>query len=265
MRWDPQMYDAVKAPQVEAGRDLIKLACVKIADSILDIGCGTGKLTLELARFAPAGSVTGLDPSEDMLRKAAEASAASGNVSYVKGLAQEMDFNGQFDLAFSNSALQWIKGPEGQKEIIGRTFKALRPNGRIAFQMPAMDFCREFFEYAGRAIRANGFERFFRDFERPWYFPAAREYEALLLKAGFSAVNVYYKDYRLAFASIKEVLDWWSSAGLRPYLAMLPEAEQARFKYAFAMEFENNRTANGIELDFRRLFAFAEKREGAFA
>ncbi|MDA8155095.1 MAG: methyltransferase domain-containing protein [Actinomycetota bacterium] len=265
MRWDPETYDSVKAPQVEAGRELVKLACVKIADSILDIGCGTGKLTIELARLAPAGSVTGLDQSDDMLLKAAAVSSNVANVNYMKGLAQGMDFKGCYDLAFSNSALHWIRQPEGQKAVIERTFKALRPGGRIAFQMPAMDFCREFFEYAGRAIKANGLERFFMEFEIPWYFPPVKEYEALLQEAGFSAVNVYYKDYRLAFGSIKEVLDWWSSAGLRPYLAVLPEAEQARFKYAFAMEFENNRTARGIELDLRRLFAFAEKRKGAFA
>lgn len=257
MRWDPHMYDAVKAPQVEAGRDLIKLACVKIDDSILDIGCGTGKLTLDLARLAPEGKVTGIDPSEDMLRKAADVSAQVPNISYVKGRAQDMDYNGRFDLAFSNSALQWIKEPEGQRTVIERTFRALRPEGRIAFQMPSMDFCREFFEYADRAIKANGLERYFSGFEIPWHFPSVKQYEAMLLDAGFTDANVFYKNYRLVFKSVKEVLDWLSSAGLRPYLAMLPEAEQGYFKYAFAMEFENNRTAKGIELDFRRLFIFA--------
>lgn len=77
--------------------------------------------------------------------------------------------------------------------------------------------------------------------------------------AGFLNVKVFCKDYRLVFSSIKEVLDWCISSGLRPYLAVMPEKEQKYFKYAFAMQFENNRTGRGIEFNFKRLFALADK------
>jgi trans-aconitate methyltransferase len=86
------------------------------------------------------------------------------------------------------------------------------------------------------------------------------EYNEMLAQAGFGSVNVYYKDYRLQFSDIPDVLNWWSSAGLRPYLAALPNGAQEHFKEAFAEEFENNRTDKGIEFTFRRLFTFAEKR-----
>ncbi|MDA8388747.1 MAG: methyltransferase domain-containing protein [Nitrospiraceae bacterium] len=257
MRWDADKYDSVKAPQVGAGRELIRLARVKETDSVLDIGCGTGKLTIELASLASKGSVLGIDPSGEMLKKARKVSGQVHNLRLLKSGAQEMDFEGVFDLAFSNSALQWVKE---QLRASQRTYRALKPGGRIAFQMPAKGFCHEFFEYAGLAIKKLGFERFFESFESPWCFVSKQEYAGLLKDAGFLDVKVFYKDYRLAFNSIKEVLDWWSSAGLRPYLAMLPEAEQEFFKNAFAMQFENNRTGGGIEFSFRRLFAFGEKR-----
>ncbi len=256
MRWDADKYDSVKAPQVDAGRELIRLAQVKKADSVLDIGCGTGKLSIELASLASKGSVMGIDPSEEMLKKAREVSAQVPNLRLLKGCAEEMDFEGFFDLAFSNSALQWVKK---QHQAAQRTCKALKQGGRIAFQMPAKDFCHEFFEYVGLATRRLGFERFFEGFESPWRFVTKEEYAGLLKDAGFSDVKVFYKDYRLAFGSIREILDWWSSAGLRPYLSMLPEKEQEFFKYAFAMQFENNRTGRGIEFSFRRLFALASK------
>jgi SAM-dependent methyltransferase len=57
MRWDAEKYDAVKAPQVDAGKELIAMAKVKDTDSVLDLGCGTGKLTVELAKRASIGLI----------------------------------------------------------------------------------------------------------------------------------------------------------------------------------------------------------------
>ena len=259
MRWDAEKYDSVKAPQVEAGRELIESAAVRAGDRILDIGCGTGKLTLELARLVPQGFVTGIDPSEDMLQKALAVSAGAANLKFIRGHAQDMGFVESFDLAFSNSALHWIKKPEDQQAVLRNTFRALSPGGRIAFQMPAIDFCTEFFEYADRTVKTSGFMRRFEDFEPPWHLTSAPQYAFLLREAGFLDINVSCRRYRLAFRSIKEVLDWWCSAGLRPYLSVLSGPEQEYFKYAFAMQFEANRTGAGIEFDFRRIFAFALK------
>ncbi|MBI5634404.1 MAG: methyltransferase domain-containing protein [Nitrospirae bacterium] len=256
MRWDADRYDRAKAPQIEAGKELTIMAGIRENDSVLDIGCGTGKLTLELSRLASRGEVVGIDPSEEMQRKAQEVSAEAGNIRFMEIAAESMDFTEQFDLAFSNSALQWVKD---QPQALDRTHRALKPGGRIAFQLPTKNFCREFFEYTEKAIALLKFERFYGDMELPWYLPSKEEYEHLLGAAGFSAVNVFYRDYRISFESIGEIMDWWSSAGLRPYLAALPDKEQGYFSYAVGMQYEQNWTGKKYEFNFRRLFAFAEK------
>lgn len=69
------------------------MAKVRDTDSILDIGCGTGKLTIELARFASKGSVTGIDPSQEMLQKAKEVSGDVKNIRLIHIPAQSMDFS----------------------------------------------------------------------------------------------------------------------------------------------------------------------------
>ncbi len=256
MRWDAKKYDAAKAPQVDAGRELIAMAGVSDTDSILDIGCGTGNLTIELARLASKGYVVGIDSSGEMLEKAREKAEPMENLSLIRVSAQSMSFTDEFDIVFSNSALQWMKE---QKEIMGRVYQSLKPGGRIVFQLPAKNFCREFFDYTGNAIALLRLEQFHVNWKSPWYFPAKEEYETLLKEAGFGNIRVFYRDYRLVFEGLKEVLDWLASAGLRPYLDLLPGREQEYFKYAFAMSFENNRTDRGIEFDFRRLFASARK------
>jgi trans-aconitate methyltransferase len=256
MKWDAEKYDSVKAPQVEAGWDLISMAKVKETDEILDIGCGTGKLTMELARLASKGSVTGIDPSTDMLAKARKISWEKGNVHFIQVAAEAMNFGGRFDLAFSNSALQWVKE---QQKALELTYRSLKQGGRIAFQLPAKKFCREFFAYAANAIKSLGFESYFENWLTPWYLPDKEGYASIVKNAGFKKVDVFYKDYRLVFDSVNSVLDWWTSAGLRPYLEMLPHKKQEYFRYAIAMSYECNRTGKGIEFDFRRLFVLAEK------
>ncbi len=114
-------------------------------------------------------------------------------------------------------------------------------------------------EYTGKAMETPGCEEYFREWEPPWYMPTKKEYTSLLENAGFDKIKVYYRDYELLFDSTDEVLGWWSSAGLIPFLEQLPESRRNSFKQAFAMNFENNRTDRGIEFKFRRLFAFAEK------
>ncbi len=257
MKWDAEKYDATKAPQIDAGKELITMAKVRDTDSILDIGCGTGKLTVELAGLATKGTIIGIDPSEEMLEKARTVSEKVKNISLIQIPVQSINFTERFDLAFSNSALQWVKEQQQVMELI---YRSLKHGGRIAFQLPADNFCKEFFNYTKNSIDALHYGKFFTDWKSPWYFPTDEEYKDKLKVAGFKNINVFYKDYRLVFESINEVLDWWTSAGLRPYLSVLPEKEQECFKNAFAISFESNRTDKGIEFDFRRLFAFAEKR-----
>ncbi|MEW6740584.1 MAG: methyltransferase domain-containing protein [Nitrospirota bacterium] len=256
MKWDAGMYDVTHSPQTDVGRELIAMSRVKADDSILDIGCGTGTLTIELARLAHKGKVVGIDPSIEMLERAREKTLSAGNVALINIPAQKLDLKEEFDLVYSNSALQWVKE---QEDVMARSYNALRENGRIAVQLPAKDFCWELMENINSAIAFLGLESKYKKMESPWRFPVKEEMAGFLKDAGFVNINVFYKDYTLVFESINDVLEWGVSATLRPFLAHLPENRQERFKYAFAMGFENYRNEKGIEFSFRRLFAFAEK------
>lgn len=256
MRWDAVQYDSMHSPRTDAGMELISMAGVRAEDCVLDIGCGTGRLTCELARLADRGVVVGIDPSPEMLNKAKERASSTGNVFLMKIPAQEMGFVNEFDLAYSNSALQWVKE---QEDVIARTHRALRPGGGVAFQLPAKDFCWALTDSIYSAINALGLGSKYEKMEPPWRFPLKEEIAGLLRDTGFSKVETFYKDYTFVFGSINDVLGWGVSAALRPYLAPLPPRKQERFKYAFAMGFENYRTGEGIEFGFRRLFALAEK------
>jgi trans-aconitate methyltransferase len=139
-------------------------------------------------------------------------------------------------------------------------YHSLKGGGRIAFQAPARNFCLEFSTYTAETVGQLGLERYYTSWTSPWRFPGKEEFEALLADTGFESVKVFNRDYRLWFVDTSAVLAWWASAGLRPYLEPLPEDDRLRFKAVFAERFERNRTDDGIEFGFRRIFAFAEKK-----
>lgn len=256
MKWDAALYDEVKVPQFEAGWELVRMAEVRPADSILDLGCGTGSLTAVLASPAPAGRVVGMDASAEMLEEAGKRAEAVENMETVLLPAESMGFREEFDLVFSNSALQWIRE---QEKVLALVYRALKPAGRIAFQLVARDFCPEFLCYTAEAIDALHIGRFFDGWETPWFQPTKEEYEMLLEKTGFASVEVSCRDSTMLFEGMNEAVGWFSATALRPFLARLPQAEQGRFVYAVAMRFENHRTGRGIEFSLKRLFARARK------
>ncbi len=256
MRWDAAKYEATHSAQNDAGKELIAMAALTAGDTVLDIGCGTGSLTVELAVLAADGRVVGLDPSAEMLALAEEKIRPAGNITLMHMPAQEMNFSAEFDVVYSNSALQWI---QEQEEVMALSFRALKNKGRLALQLPARDFSWELADNIHIAAGAIGMQSAFEKIDSPWRFPLKDEFADLLKGIGFSNVQTFYKDYTLAFAGIDEVLEWSLSAALRPYLELMDENRQERFAYAFAMNFENYRTERGIELAFRRLFALGEK------
>ncbi|KPK01026.1 MAG: hypothetical protein AMK71_07105 [Nitrospira bacterium SG8_35_4] len=255
MKWDAEKYDRVNIQQFESGRELMALANVKETESILDLGCGTGKLTAEMAGLAFKGNVLGIDPSTGMIKKARERCSAIRNVTLEHIPAQAMTYTGKFDLVFSNLALQWINDIH---RVAGLIYQSLKRGGRIAFQLPASNFSPEFFECINRVIRDLRYELIFRDWRPPWYLPTENDYLEFLCIAGFENVRVFPKKFRLKFESANDAVDWWS-LGLGPYMEQLTEREQNRFQYAFAMNSEDFRSNDVIEFGMNRLFAFGEK------
>lgn len=253
MKWDAGLYDVTKGPQKDAGRELLVAAGIRETDSVLDVGCGTGELTVMIASLAHKGNVTGIDSSTGMLELAGRKTSGIGNLRFHQTPVEEMGFKGEFDIAFSNSALHWVLR---QEEAVVRIHRALRPGGRIAFQLPHGDAFQEIFAYTKEAIGEIGLEAYFEGFSPPWFLPSDEEYASMLGRAGFRELDVRYREYRYIFESVNDVIEWWASAGLRPYMNRLPKREQAYFTYAVAMRFEQNRTPEGIALGFRRLFAF---------
>jgi trans-aconitate methyltransferase len=173
--WDAARYQNQHSFVWRYGASLLELLNPAKGERILDLGCGTGQLTSDIAQSG--AEVVGLDNSEDML---AEAQKNFPTLRFVLADASHFRLPDSFDAVFSNAALHWVKNAEGAVESIAR---ALRPSGRFVA------------EFGGRgnivsiqaALRAVlGPES---DERSPWYYPSIGEYAPLLERHGLEVRN----------------------------------------------------------------------------
>src|SRR5687768_15118897 len=130
MPWDPKQYHKFQAERSAPFFDLISLVEVRPNLKVVDLGCGTGELTRKLADALPHSNVTGLDSSEQMLEKAA--SLSSPNLRFEH--RDQSQLTGEWDLIFSNAALQWSAR---HAELIPYLYGRLKPGGQLAVQVPS--------------------------------------------------------------------------------------------------------------------------------
>src|SRR5215510_10382253 len=103
MPWDPNQYHKFQSERAAPFYDLLALVEVRPNLKIIDLGCGTGELTRQLADKLPNSDVTGLDSSQEMLDAARAASFSRPGLVFEQG--DQATLTGEWDLIFSNAAL----------------------------------------------------------------------------------------------------------------------------------------------------------------
>jgi len=169
--WDAARYQDQHSFVWRFGANLLELLNPKAGERILDVGCGTGQLTAEIARSGAV--VTGLDKSPEML---AEARKNYPDLTFVPGDAASFHFPEPFDAVFSNAALHWVKDAEGAVKSIAQ---ALRPGGRFVAEFGGKGNIASI-QAALRAVLGP-----VADERSPRYYPSIGEYAPLLERHGF--------------------------------------------------------------------------------
>ena len=135
-----QLYDDHSEPQFEHGLQLIKnhLRPGK-GESILDLGCGTGRLSLELARqVGNQGKVIGVDPNKERVEVARKRLFDNNSVSvtFLDGLVYDAAKYGPFDGVYANFVLHWVP-QDNIQSTLRCIYECLKPGGRLVAHMTA--------------------------------------------------------------------------------------------------------------------------------
>lgn len=197
--WDAAKYDESYSFVHEYADDLVDLLSPVEGERILDLGCGTGHLTAEIAE---AGAVAvGVESAPDMVRTAR---AEYPDLAFCRGDARALPFGRVFDAVFSNAVLHWIGDAAA---VVAAIYGVLRPGGRVVAEFGGAGNVSTIVDAVVAAAAERGYE-----VANPWYFPTVGEYAALLERAGFEVTFAHRFD--------RPTLLNGGEAGLREWLQM---------------------------------------------
>lgn len=222
--FDGERYRAAASHQREWGDKLISELTLRGNEKILDLGCGDGTLTARLAARVPRGAVLGLDASAGMI--AAARPLAQENLKFRLQDISNLDFEGEFDLIFSNSALHWLKD---QRRLLASCYRALKAAGRLCCGFPGAGSAAGFIRAVTQVMEKPAYRGYFGEFAWPWWMPGAEEYEALVQEAGFREVSVQCQIKDRSF-SAAQFIGFIDQPGIVPFLAPVAVADKQRFR-----------------------------------
>jgi SAM-dependent methyltransferase len=170
--WNAGRYARNARFVAELAATVVELLAPRPGERILDLGCGDGALTEQLAALGCA--VVGVDGDPVMV----EAARARGlDARLVDG--QALSFEGEFDAVFSNAALQWMRAPDA---AIAGVRRALRPGGRFVGEFGGHGNVATITVALVAVLAARGADGIGAI---PWYFPTAEAYAGKLQSHGF--------------------------------------------------------------------------------
>lgn len=195
--WDAELYEAQHAFVWQLGAALIEILDPKPGERILDVGCGTGQLTHEIAERG--AEVLGVDASPEMIGQARQ------NYPRLRFSLQDavsMTFNGEFDAVFSNAALHWILDAAGAADSMAR---ALRTGGRLVLEMGGRGNIRQIHAAVESAFRENSSA----PLPAPRnHFPSLSEYTSILEAHGFEVRNAVLFDRPTPLEGERGMEEW---------------------------------------------------------
>lgn len=219
--WDPEEYEKSSSAQQLWARDLISEIGLRGNEHILDIGCGDGKISAELATLVKDGSVMGIDNSSAMLGFAQDKFPRSiyPNLVFQYGDARKLGFVEEFDLVVSFACLHWI---HDHRPVLQEIRRSLKVNGKAYLQFGGKGNAAAIMDIAGKLISNHRWKKYFEGFQVPYCFPGPDEYWAMVERAGLKPTRVE-RVPKVMVQAVPEGLAAWVRATWLPYLERLPE------------------------------------------
>ena len=231
VRWNAQDYAGHSQGQYRWGLSVVERLALRGTEWVLDVGCGDGKLTAEIARQVPNGRALGVDFAPDMVQFARTTHMPElDNVDFLLADAQSLNLDPAFDVAFSNSTMHWIPN---HPAVLKGLFNALKPGGRIFLSMSGRGTAAVVLSAIADLAERAPWQRWLGDLHVPWYCFGPEEYAVWLPATGFTSRRVELVPRTMRQAGVAALEGWLRTAWM-PYTERVPLDDREAFIAAVA-------------------------------
>lgn len=245
MEWNSTLYDKKHDFVAKYGKGLLEFVPQNAKQTILDLGCGTGILTAQLAQLC--NKVVGVDSSENMIDKARE---DFGDIEFKVCDALALPFEKEFDVVFSNAVFHWISDHD---VLLKNIHKALKPQGILVCEFGASGNIATIENAFAEACNSLG-----DGYEAKFNFSTVEDFGNLLKKNGFVIDRIYEYDRPTVLKDGEQGLVNWIKQFFVSELEVMPEHVQA-IAFENVERLTRETLWNGKEwvADYRRLRVIA--------
>jgi trans-aconitate 2-methyltransferase len=215
--WNAESYRERSNLQQTMAAEVLQSLDLTTSKRVLDVGCGDGRITAEIARRLPQGYVVGVDASSNMIDLASQKKGP--NLCFEVADARSLPFNHEFDLVVSFNALHWV---HEQSLALASIHNSLGPGGRARLRLVPMG-ARKSIETVLEETRSSPrWSEYFCEFRDPYLRLTQEEYCSLAQKSGFHVESVQTESKAWDFATRAEFLAF-SSVTMVEWTKRLPE------------------------------------------
>lgn len=254
--FDGKKYQKASTHQKEWGTKLIAELSLQGAEHVLDLGCGDGTLTCQIAELVPEGKVVGIDASQGMIDAARP--KEQRNLSFRRMNINNLNFVEHFDVIFSNATLHWVKD---HKRLLENIQRALRAGGCLRSNFAGDGNCSHFFNIIREAMALDQFAAYFDEFEWPWYMPPVDDYRVLVEFSGLHNAKVWGENADRYFPDAETMIRWIDQPSIVPFLTHVSDLDKDAFReFVISRMIEDTKQDGGKCFEtFRRINVLATK------
>lgn len=257
--WNAAVYHEVSAPQQTWGHRVLARLVLDGDEHVLDLGCGTGRLTADLAQRVPRGRVVAADRSAAMIGTASEwLREHAPRVALVRADGAALPFTQAFDAIFSTATFHWIPDHDA---LFAELFRVLRAGGRVVAQCGGGPNLQRLLARAHVLMDGPRYARFFGQWQDPWYFADVSTTIAQLERAGLEPIDVNLEYAPTPLPNREAYQEFLACVCVRHHIDRLPPDHRKPFVAALADAAAGDDPP--FTLDYWRLNIDARRPQGA--